>query len=69
MSKMLCEFCQLAFSKKFLQCNVIMVYIFYLKYDDFTGKTVRFNDETLRFKREQTCEIDHASCLNVNGGS
>ena len=34
---------------------------------NFIGKSVRFNDETLRFKREQTCEIVHASCLNVDG--
>ena len=33
--------------------------------DDFRGQSVRrFNDETLRFKREQTREIVHASCLN-----
>ena len=34
---------------------------------NFTGESVRFNDETLRFKREQTREIVHASCLNVDG--
>ena len=53
-------------AKSFL--HVIIVYIFlYFKYDDFSGQSVRFNDETLRFKREQTRDIVHASCLNVNG--
>ena len=46
--------------------DVIIVYILYFKHDDFTGKSVRFNDEKLRFKREQTREIVYA-CLNVNG--
>ena len=39
--------------------------ILYFKHDDFNGKNVGFNVETLRFKREQTCEIVRASCLNV----
>ena len=38
-----------------------------MKHDDFTGKSVRFNDETLRFKREQMREIVRASCFNVIG--
>ena len=36
---------------------------------NFTGKSVRLNEETLHFKREQTREIVHASCLNVNGSN
>ena len=44
--------------------DVIIVYILFFKHDDFTGKSgVRFNDETLRFKLEQTREIVHASCF------
>ena len=38
-------------------------------HDDFTWKSVRFIGETLRFKREQTREIVHASCLNENSSN
>ena len=40
--------------------DVIIVYILYFKHNDFTGQIVQFNDETLRFKHEQTREIVHA---------
>ena len=41
-----------------------------LKHDDFNWKSIRFYDETLRFKREQTHELVHAfiaSRWSVNG--
>ena len=33
------------------------------------GKSVQFNDEPLRFKREQMREIVHALCLKLKGSS
>ena len=32
--------------------DVIIVYMLHFKHDDFTWKSVRFNDEMLRFKGE-----------------
>ena len=47
--------------------DVTTVCISCLKHVDFRGQSVSFNDETSRFKLEQTREIVHASCLNVKG--
>ena len=49
--------------------HVVIVYKLYFKHGDFARKSVRFKDETLRFKREQPHEIVDASCLNVNGST
>ena len=51
----------------FMPANVNSIVILYFNHDDFTGKSVRFNDETLRSKRERTRQIVHVSCLNVSG--
>ena len=43
------------------------LFTYYASSGDFIEQSVTFNDEMPRFKREQTHEIVHSSCLNVNG--